>query len=193
MGNAQAKLPLITVEEFLKWPGDGTGRLAELVDGVIRLQDPASDAHGTIQANLTYLVAGHLRQARPNCRIVANPGIRPRLRANWNWRIPELGVTCTPNRPDVHEMPDAILLIEVLSPTNDKDTWSNIPLYASVPTVTEILIVDSRKVAAELLRRGADGSWPQNPDAIPSDGTIHLASIGLDVPLAEIYRGTHLA
>ena len=190
---AAAQLQRMTVNEFINWRGDGTGRIYELVNGEVRAQDPASDAHGTIESNLNYLVASHLRAARPRCRVVANPGIQPRLRAHWNYRIPELGVTCAPNRPDAHMMPDPILLVEVLSPTNEADTWSNIPLYASVPTVLEILIVDSTKVAAELLRRGEDGSWPQAPEAIGPGGIIRLASIGLEIAIEHVYQGTYLA
>lgn len=184
---------LMTVEEFLKLPGDGTGRLYELVHGVPRAQDAASDAHGTIQSSLNILIGQHLREARPGCRVVANPGIRPRMLAKWNHRIPELGVTCTPNRSDVHEMPDPVLLIEVLSPSNEADTWSNIPLYATLPTVMEILLVNSTKVEAQLLRRGADGSWPHEPTTIGAGGIIELSSIGMTLVLAEAYRGTHLA
>ena len=193
MATAQKRPKLMTADEFLHWNGgDGTGRLYELVEGVIRAQDPASDAHGTIEVNIAILIGNYLRAKRPDCRVVANPGIRPHLRAKWNWRIPELGVTCTPNRADVHETPDPILLVEVLSPTNEEDTWSNISLYASVPSVAEILIVDSREVAAEVLRRGADGSWPKNPEPVPPGGVIRLTSIGLEMPMAEVYRGTHL-
>lgn len=185
--------PLMTVDKFLRLPGDGAGRIHELVDGVVRVPDVASDAHGTIQSRLNAIVSAHVDKALPGCRVVTNPGIRPRLLAKWNFRIPELGVTCTPNRSDVHDMPDPILLIEVLSPSNEADTWSNIPLYATLPTVMEIPIVDSTKVEAQLLRRGADGSWPQEPTVIGPGGTIELASIGLEMELEAAYRGTHLA
>lgn len=186
-------MPSMTVDEFLRWPGDGTSRRAELVDGVIRMQDSASDAHGTIQSNLHLLIGNHLRKTRPHCRIVITPGIAPRLRTKWNYREPELGVTCTPNRAGVHMMPDPILLIEVLSPSNAADTWSNIPLYATLPTVTEILIVDSTTVSAEVLRCQPDGSWPQEGEAVEPGGTIQLASIGLEFPLTEAYAATWLA
>lgn len=185
--------PLMTVDDFLKWPGDGTGRIYELVDGVLRAQDPASDAYGTIHINIGSAISMHLRDKRPGCRIVAGPGVQPRIRAMWNYRIPELAVTCTPNRADVHMTPDPVLVIEVLSPTNEKDTRSNIPLYATLPSVTEILVVDSTKVAAELLTRGADGAWPKDPEQLGRGGTIRLASIGLELPMAEVYRGTYLA
>ena len=62
-----------------------------------------------------------------------------------------------------------------------------------MPSVIEILIVESTEVGAEVLRRGADGNWPQEPEAVAAGGTIRLTSIGLDIPLAAIYRDTHLA
>jgi Uma2 family endonuclease len=184
----------MTVEAFLALPGDGSGRIYELVHGEIRAQDAASDAHGSIQSRLNALLTLHLDKVRPGCRVVANPGIKPRLLAKWDYRIPELGVTCTPNRADVRETPDPILLVEVLSPSNEADTWSNVPLYATLPSVQEILLVDSSKVEAMLLlRRGADGHWPQEPHTIEPGGVIALASIGLEVTLAEVCRDTHLS
>ena len=81
---------LMTVDEFLRWAGDGSGRRAELVEGVVRMQDPASDTHNTIFGNLVRQIGNHLRAHRPHCRVVPTAGIRPRLRAKWNWRVPEL-------------------------------------------------------------------------------------------------------
>ena len=185
--------PPMTVAEFLAWPGDGTDTRYELVHGELRAQDAASDAHGRIQSRLNTLLTNHLDTTRTGCCVVANPGIRPHLLANWNHRIPELGVTCSENRADQHAIPNPILLVEVLSPSNRQETWSNIPLYASVPSVMEILIVDSTRVEASLLRRTADGTWPPDPALIAAGGTIMLTSIGFEVPLASVYRDTHLA
>jgi Uma2 family endonuclease len=42
----------MTVEEFLDWPGDGSGKKFELVDGEPRALAPASGTHGRIQATL---------------------------------------------------------------------------------------------------------------------------------------------
>ena len=182
----------MTVAEFLIWPGDGTGRRFELVDGELRAQDAASDIHGTIQSNLNIAIGNHLRAHRPGCRIVTEPGIAPRINANWNYREPELGVTCSPNKQGVHMLPDPVLLIEVLSPSNRRATWSNVPLYATVPSVMEILLVESTEVKALLLRRNADGSWPPDPATIPQGETVTLETIGLELPLAELYRDTYL-
>jgi len=194
MTGAQVELPpLMTVADFVEWPGDGTGARYELVDGVLRAMAPPSDTHGLIQSNLAVAIGLHLRMNRPGCRINITPGVQPRLRANWNFRIPDLGVTCAPNSPGAAMTPEPILLIEVLSPGNAADTWDNVPHYASPPSVAEILIVHSTRMRAELLRRAANGDWPENPEVIDAQGVVELASIGLDLPLAEAYAKTHLA
>ena len=185
--------PLMTVEEFLTWPGDGTGRRFELVDGVVRMQDSASATHGTIQSRLNIIIGNHLDATRPGCRAVVTPGVAPRLSADWNYREPDLGVTCAPDRPDQHMLPEPVLLIEILSPSNADKTWSNIPLYATLPSVREILIVHSTEVLVQLLRRHEDGSWPHRPTRCGPGQSVRLESIDLDIPLRDIYRTTHLA
>ena len=184
--------PRMTVDEFLAWKGGRNGVVYELVNGVIRAQEAASDTHGTIQGRLTTILTVHLDKHRPGCRVVVAPGVKPRLLARWNHRVPEMAVTCQSNTPDAHHIPDPILIVEILSPSNAEDTWSNIALYASLPSVAEILIVESEKIEAQLLRRQADGSWPQEPESVSSGGTIRLDSIGLEFGLAEAYRDTHL-
>jgi Uma2 family endonuclease len=49
----------------------------------------------------------------------------PRVRANRNYRIPDLGVTCAPPENGLM-VPNAVLLIEILSPSNEAETRSNI-------------------------------------------------------------------
>ena len=183
----------MTVSEFLAWKGGRKGVIHELVNGVIRAQDQTSDTHGTIHASLAALITFQLDKVRPGYRLVMNTGVKPRLLANWNHRVPELAVTCQPNRADARHIPDPILIVEILSPSNKDDTWSNIALYATLPSVAEILVVDSERIGAEVLRRQADGSWPQEPETIAADGAIRFDSIGLEVALAQVYRNTYLA
>ena len=54
-------------------------------------------------------------------------------------------------------------------------------------------MVHSTRVLAELLRRGADGHWPEEPEEIGPDGTLRLDSIGFACRLPEVYAQTHLA
>jgi Uma2 family endonuclease len=184
--------PLLTFADFLDWPGDGLGTRYELVDGVLRAMAPGSDTHNTIVTNLTFLIEGHLRRRRPGCRVATAPGVRPLTRANWNFRIPDLGVTCRPNRSGETLLPDPLLLVEVLSPSNAADTWENVRAYATLPTLAEILIVHSTQVLAEVLVRGADGNWPADPTPVGPGETLRLASVDAVWPIEEVYHNTHL-
>jgi hypothetical protein len=48
-------------------------------------------------------------------------------------------------------------------------------------------------VLAELLRRGADGNWPAEPEEVGPDGHLRLDSIAFACPLPAVYAQTHLA
>jgi Uma2 family endonuclease len=183
----------MTVAEFLDWPGDDTDRKFELVDGEPRAMAPASDTHGTMQITIGSLLRIHLRAHRASCRVVGEPGVVPRVSASTNMRIPDLAVTCTRNEAGRRAVPDPILIIEILSPSNEGETLQNVWAYATIPSVREILLVRSTDVAAQLLRRQPDGSWPAQPQMIDQGGEIALESIGFAVPLIEFYDDTHLA
>ena len=185
--------PRMTVADFLDWPGDGTAKRHQLVDGEPRAMAPASATHARIQATITYLLTRHLIETGSRCRTATEPAVAPRLRSNVNLRVPDIGVTCTPIEPGQIVLPDPVLLVEVLSPGNEADTWENVWAYSTIPSVQEILVEYSTRIAAELLRRAPDGTWPKEPEEIGPDGQLRLASIGFTCPLAELYDETHLA
>jgi hypothetical protein len=101
-------------------------------------------------------------------------------------RIPDLAVTCTPAHPGVHVTPDPVLAIEMLSISNQTETWSHIGTYCTIPMLLEILVVRSTEIAAELLRRNADGTWPERFAAVGE--TVELRSIGASFALESAYR-----
>ena len=87
---------------------------------------------------------------------------------------------------------DPVLLIEILSPSNQAETWANVWAYTTIPSVQEILVLKTASIGAELLRRNLDGSWPSQPLSIET-GELTLESIGFGIPLAAAYRTTRLA
>ncbi len=87
---------------------------------------------------------------------------------------------------------DPVLLIEILSPSNQSKTWTNVWAYTSIPSVREIPVLRADRMAAELLRRSPQGEWPERPAAI-AEGEVILESIGFRMDLTELYRGTRLA
>ncbi len=181
----------MTIEEFLDWPGDGSGNKFELVDGEPRAMAPASVSHGIIQATIARLLGVHLSGTR--CYVVVEPGIIPRVRSEANMRVPDLAVSCEIDDRGLRALTEPTLVVEILSPSNESETRENVWAYATIPTVREILLIRSTRIAAELLRRGADGSWPSNPLPIESDAALFLGSLDFSCPLPAIYENTHLA
>jgi len=182
----------MTLAEFLSWdPRDPSGRRWQLVDGEPVAMAPGNVTHGALQAEIARLLGNHLLEQHSACRVVTEPGIVPRVRANRNYRVPDLGVTCA--LPTLEQMlPDPVLLIEILSPSNEAETWANIWTYTTIPSVAEIVAVHSARIEAELLRRDSDGNWPKEPEIIGPDGTLALRSIGYSAPHAALYRTTAL-
>jgi Uma2 family endonuclease len=182
----------MTVDEFLVWDTDDiTGRRWQLIDGEPVLMAPAAELHGAIQAELARLLGNHLAERGSPCRVIAAPGIVPRVRARENFRVPGLGVTCAAPSRDVM-VSEPVLLVVILSASNEAETCANVWAYATIPSVREILLVRSTRVEAELLSRGPDGTWPQQATIIRHLEMLALTSLEFAVPLASLYRTSGL-
>src|SRR4029077_8000099 len=138
---AIAKIPVrMTVAEFLVWDARD-GRLWQLVDGEPQAMAPASRTHGAIQAELCRLVADHLSARASLCRVLANPGIVPRVQAEHNVRIPDLAVICSDYEAEESVIADPALIVEILSPSNEAESWANVWAYTTIPSVREIVVL----------------------------------------------------
>src|SRR5277367_6346911 len=174
---ALAKVPVrMTVDEFLNWDS-GDFLTYELVDGEPRAMAPTNRTHGMVQNELGSLMRNHLRAKGSSCDVVTAPGVIPHLFAAHNMRVPDLAVTCTTYETEQAALPEPVLLIEILSPTNQPKTWTNVWTYTSILSVQEILVLHTNRIAAELLRRSADGTWPERM-MINSGEELVLDSIG---------------
>lgn len=186
------KIPAaMTLAEFLAWDAP-SGRPWQLIDGAPHAMAPSSRTHGAIQSALAAAIHIHLLAQGRGCSVITEPGIVPRVRSDANYRIPDLAVTCSGYTQEEYAVADPVLIVEILSPSNKAETWMNVWACTTIPSVQEILIVNSASVGAELLRRGADGAWPERGQIV-DDGLLTLASIGFTVPLADLYATTRLA
>jgi Uma2 family endonuclease len=153
---------------------------------------PPSSTHGVIQSRLDRLIGNFLDSKSESCVVATNPGVALSPGSNADFRVPDLGVTCAPIRAADAVLPDPVLLIEILSPGNQSETWTNVWAYTKIPSVTEIVVFRSTSVGALVLRRGADRLWPDQ--AVPCDtGELVLESIGFSFAIEDAYRGTWLA
>jgi Uma2 family endonuclease len=181
----------MSLSEFLAWNAPA-GAFWQLVDGEPQAMARASRTHNLIQGELGAIIRNHLIDRGGPCYVMPNQGIVPRIRSESNFRIPDLAVTCTPYQEEEYALTDPVLLVEILSPSNQSETWTNVWAYTTIPTVQEILIVRSTAIRGELLRRDAAGNWPDRALVIEA-GPLELQSIGLSIDVAAIYRGTRLA
>lgn len=178
----------MTLTEFLAWnPPDLAGMSWQLVDGEPVAMAPGSETHAALQGEIGALIRNHLLDKDLPCRLLSQPGLVPRIRSDRNFRIPDLGVTCAAPSHDLMAR-DPVLLIEILSPSNEAQTRANIWTYTTIPSVRETLAVHSTRIEAELLRRGAEGNWPEQPDTLTGNDAVVPDTIGYSVPLSAFYR-----
>jgi Uma2 family endonuclease len=189
---APPKIPIrMTVAEFFAWNPPGP-YLWQLVDGEPQQMAMANLTHGSLLAEFGSLISNHLDKRSSPCSVITMPGIIPRLLSEINIRVADLAVTCTSYETEESALTDPVLVIEILSPTNQAETWANVWTYATIPSVREILVLKTVSIGAELLRRDENGFWPSQPVAIEA-GELRLESIGFSFPLAAAYRTTRLA
>lgn len=193
MSNAARLDPPMTVEEFQDWvPEPGLeGWRWQLIDGTPVGMAPTSNAHGAIQSRTSTIIDVHL-QKLGRCIVITTPGVIPKKRSRINQLVPDLGVSCAGQPMTDNTIRDPILLVEILSPSNEGITRGNVYAYQTIPSVQEILVLDSRKVAGTLHRRDGQGEWPDDPDELDAQSTVELRCIGLKVALTAFYGSSGL-
>lgn len=139
---------------------------------------PANTTHAAIQAELCRLIANALLANGAPCSVFTEPGVIPRVFAHENVRAPDLAVTCGDYKTERRTLAEPVVLIEILSPSNEDRTRYNVWAYTSIPSVAEIALFHTDQVGVELWRRLPDGNWPEAPVRIEA-GELSFASIGV--------------
>jgi Uma2 family endonuclease len=185
---AEAAIRRMTLDEFLRWD-DGTDTRYELVDGVVVAMAPAARPHGALTARLAGAIDAAL-SARPECTAYIEAGIVPPNRAD-SFYVPDLSVGCDEPDHQGPELRNPILIVEILSPSTARfDRNTKISGYQAIPSVREILLLDSRRMFAEVLRREGD-RWTREI-AEGAAATLTLRSLPLSIAMSALYRGVRL-
>jgi len=178
----------MTLAEFLRWE-DGTDTRYELLAGSPVAMAPPAVAHGILALRLGARIDAALR-SRPPCFGQSEAGI-VRPDRNDTCYIADLAVTGTPPERGQQILTEPLLIVEILSPgTAMYDRQTKVADYRSIPSVEEILLIDSTSIFAEVLRREGD-RWITEIVRGPQ-ATLALASIGLTVVMSELYEGVDL-
>ncbi len=119
---AALKIPVrMSVDEFLAWtPSDH--QFWQLVDGEPQAMAPPNRTHRAIQGELISLIRNHLLERGSPCSVVGTPGVIPRVQSETNMRVPDLAVTCSDYQTEESAITDPVLVVEVLSPSNQAET-----------------------------------------------------------------------
>jgi Uma2 family endonuclease len=189
MGQPQPKQPeIVTLAEFLEMAWDDDLR-RELYDGQIVAMAPPASGHGILTANLVFAVRRALRD-RP-CRVAVEVGIIPPGRQHSFYQA-DLVLSCEPHRRGDREIRAPQLIVEVLSPTTTQvDFQRKLPDYRELPTVREVVLLDSERMFAEVHRR-LDGRWTTDQLHGPK-ASLWLTCADLQLPLGELYEGLDVA
>ena len=168
----------------LRPEGTGGGRPEAL-----RAMAGGTRAHSTIKVNLTITIGSHLVDGP--CRLY-DSDLRVRPDAD-NYFYPDLYVVCAddPGADGDIEVDNPTLVIEVLSPSTERiDRVRKLRRYGNAPSLREYVLINS-SFPEVTVRRLVDGRW-ETVTYEPGE-TGRLASIGLDLPFAAIYRNVRLA
>jgi Uma2 family endonuclease len=179
----------LTVEGWLAYD-DGTDTRYELVGGELVATASSSDRHGTIAQNVGDVIQQAVRD-RPPCRAVQGAGIEVDVRGDRRGYVADVVLTCRPAGDDlIHREPR--LIVEILSPsTAGVDKGRKVPDYATLPSVEEIWLVDSRMRFVVTWRRVEGGAWVGSFPYM-GDGAFNSPALGCHVQMDRLYLNTGL-
>lgn len=159
---------------------------SEYLDGHVVAMAGASGTHVLINSNLT---------VRTGMRLIGGPctpypsDLRVALHDQSPFAYPDLTIVCG----DSVYLDDAFdtllnptVIFEVLSPSTEKwDRGWKLARYLTIPSLKEVILVSQTEPKTE--RYSRDGKDWLFAISMGLDSTLVLPSLGIDVPLSEIY------
>ena len=178
-----------TPAEYLMQERNAVGK-SEYFNGEISVMAGATANHTAIQANVSGLLYNALR--RQPCRFFPND-LRVHIPATTLYTYPDFSIVC--GKPAFLDGTfDTLLnpaaLIEILSKeTASYDRGDKFESYRSIPTLEEYILVDSRRVKAEVWRK-EQGRWVLVQETSSVDDAVIIETINAAFALQDVYELT---
>lgn len=177
------------VEEYLELEENSTVK-HEYIDGHVYAMAGGTVDHGAIAVNAVAFLRSLLRGGP--CRVY-NSDVKVRLGPR-RFVYPDVSVSCD-ERDRANGRAKFInhprLVIEVLSPTAaDYDRGDKFAMYRAIEAFEEYVLVNAEQPAVEVRTRQATGEWQRITTGFGED--IFLSSLGLRVPIADLYEDIEL-
>jgi Uma2 family endonuclease len=185
---AEVAIKPMTLDEFLRWD-DGTETHYELIGGFPVAMAPPAAAHRILATRLVSRIDAALASRRP-CNAQGEAGIIRPDRADTYFEADIVG-TCERHERGQQALNEPFLIVEILSPSTERhDRRVKLPVYRQMPTVQEILFIDSDGIYAELHRRS--GAQWITEILRGADATLALNSVGIEIAMSDLYDGIAL-
>jgi Uma2 family endonuclease len=172
-------------EEYLQFEENSPTR-HEYVNGYVHAMSGASMAHNRIVSRLHTALANRLGNGP--CETFMNAQkLKVDTESDKDYYYPDIMVTCDTSGWRDQWLLNPRLIVEVLSPsTQHIDRREKASTYRKIESMEEYVIAAQSSWRLTIFRR-ADG-WVADIVSGP-DAVAEFRSLGVSVPLAEIYRG----
>jgi Uma2 family endonuclease len=173
----------MSTDAFLAWAERQPGQW-ELFDGVPMARPPERVIHGETKYRVARALDEAIAGSGVPCRFVLDSAaVRIDARSLYQ---PDALVYCgEPVSGDAIEIPNPVVVVEVLSPSNAAtDLRDKLQGYFRVPSVQHYLIVDPDK---RLVIHHARGQGDVIAARIVSEGDLRLAPPGIGIPIASLF------
>lgn len=173
----------ISVAEYLEGE-DISAVKHEYIDGDVYAMAGANDNHNLIGGDIYIALGTHLRNS--SCQPFYSD-MKVRVAINIFY-YPDILVSCEENSENRHFRNNPILVIEITSPSTERiDHQEKLLAYQRIQSVQEYIVIDQNRINIELHRRQTDATWiTYHFDE--TDDEIEFQSVGLTMPISEIYR-----
>ena len=182
----------LSQEEYLEWEKTAE-RKNEFFEGEIFAMSGASRRHNKIFSNLFGKITIQLMN-KP-CQPYGSD-MRIHIPENTLYTYPDISIFCgdvIPSDPDDDTVILPTVIIEILSKsTQNYDRGEKFKLYRDIPSLKEYLLVDSESILLESYRINQRGNW-ELEEIKSTDGIFSIPTLGISIPLEDIYKGTKLS
>jgi Uma2 family endonuclease len=184
--------PYLTPEQYLEIERKAEFR-SEYYRGEMFAMSGAREPHILISGNAAAALHQQLRK-RP-CKAYSID-MRIRVTPAGLYAYPDVAVVCGEPEfldADRDTLLNPTVIIEVLSESTEAyDRGLKFELYRSLESLSEYLLISSRRVSAELFTRQPDGRWLLTAVTRLED-SIDLPSVGCGLLLADLYEKVELS
>ena len=181
-------LPKLTPQEYLRIERDAEYR-SEYYQGEMFAMAGGTRRHSQVAACIIRVLGNRL--LGKGCQIYTSD-LKVRTEPNGLYTYPDVTIVC--GKPiqmedEPHVIVNPKILFEVLSPSTEAhDRGFKFHQYKHIESLTEYVLVSQSEALVEWFSREAGQPWTKYSEARGLNGILVLASLGIEVPLAEIYQ-----